>query len=194
VSSITLLAEKTCRSCLEVKERHLFYADKTNKDRLSSFCCECVKARARANRLADPDAYRAKQKVRYRTPKRQAWYAAYHKKVAAHRREYMAAYYAARRTEWRAKYRTPEKDAEYQAQRRSFVLAGGTYMVTERDWRRLVARHGGLCAYCKERPWEHRDHVVPLSRGGRHTIGNLLPACAPCNQSKSARLLMEWPH
>lgn len=65
-------------------------------------------------------------------------------------------------------------------------------LVTEADWRRLVARYRGLCAYCKQRPWTDRDHIIPLSRGGRHSIGNLLPACEFCNTSKHNRLLVEW--
>lgn len=32
------------------------------------------------------------------------------------------------------------------------------------------------------------DHVVPLSRGGPHTVANLVPACLRCNRSKCARL------
>lgn len=64
--------------------------------------------------------------------------------------------------------------------------------VSGRDLRRLVARFGGLCAYCKIRPHEHFDHVIPLAKGGRHAIGNLLPACSACNLSKGAKLLAEW--
>lgn len=37
-----------------------------------------------------------------------------------------------------------------------------------------------------------RDHVVPIRRGGRHSIGNLLPSCNRCNLSKAAKLLVEW--
>lgn len=66
------------------------------------------------------------------------------------------------------------------------------HLVTERDWARLVMRYDGLCAYCRIRPWAHRDHVVPLSRGGSHGIGNLLPACAPCNLTKKSKLLAVW--
>ncbi|MCA9484169.1 MAG: HNH endonuclease [Nitrospina sp.] len=28
------------------------------------------------------------------------------------------------------------------------------------------------------------DHVVPLSRGGRSTKGNIVPACKECNTKK----------
>jgi len=68
-----------------------------------------------------------------------------------------------------------------------------TVAVLERDWRRLVNRYGGCCAYCGDRPNKlHIDHVVPVSRGGRGGIGNILPACATCNVSKHALLLVEW--
>jgi 5-methylcytosine-specific restriction endonuclease McrA len=67
-----------------------------------------------------------------------------------------------------------------------------TLLVTERDWQRLVARFGGLCAYCQSRPATEHDHIFPISKGGRHSIGNLLPACQPCNLSKRDHLLVVW--
>ena len=36
------------------------------------------------------------------------------------------------------------------------------------------------------------DHVIPISKGGSHTIGNICAACEPCNASKSARLISDW--
>lgn len=47
------------------------------------------------------------------------------------------------------------------------------------------------CVYCGS-PYEHADHVIPLSRGGAHSRDNLVPACAACNLSKGAKLLEEW--
>jgi 5-methylcytosine-specific restriction endonuclease McrA len=38
----------------------------------------------------------------------------------------------------------------------------------------------------------HFDHIVALSKGGSHSIGNLCTACGPCNRSKSARLISDW--
>jgi 5-methylcytosine-specific restriction endonuclease McrA len=69
---------------------------------------------------------------------------------------------------------------------------GPTY--TERDWRHLIARYRGMCAYCGVRPAEHRDHVTPVSRGGGNSIGNILPACAQCNLSKGSLFLTEWKY
>lgn len=69
----------------------------------------------------------------------------------------------------------------------------GSVGVKLKDWRRLVHRFRDCCAYCGARPETMQmDHVIPLALGGRHAIGNVLPACPPCNHSKSARLLIEW--
>lgn len=38
----------------------------------------------------------------------------------------------------------------------------------------------------------HIDHIVPISRGGKHEISNLCAACMPCNGSKHNKLPHEW--
>lgn len=63
---------------------------------------------------------------------------------------------------------------------------------TAGDWASLLARHNGMCAYCGKNKAEHRDHVTPIAKGGTDSIGNILPACAPCNLSKGSSLLIEW--
>jgi len=62
-----------------------------------------------------------------------------------------------------------------------------------RWWQQRIA--SGICHYCGRRfaPRElSMDHVVPLSRGGRSTKGNLVPACKGCNTAKKTMLPMEW--
>jgi 5-methylcytosine-specific restriction endonuclease McrA len=48
------------------------------------------------------------------------------------------------------------------------------------------------CAYCGSTTNVTIDHVIPLSRGGKHEADNLAPACLSCNCSKCALLLDEW--
>lgn len=71
---------------------------------------------------------------------------------------------------------------------------GGALKISERDWSRMLLIYGHRCAYCGGGAGEvlEIEHVVPLSRGGRHSIGNVVPACARCNQTKNDRLLVEW--
>lgn len=65
--------------------------------------------------------------------------------------------------------------------------------ITKEIWNAIVAKHNGCCAYCKvETPYLELDHVVPLSRGGKHAVENIVPACRACNTSKNNRTLDEW--
>lgn len=52
-------------------------------------------------------------------------------------------------------------------------------------WKQKVAL--GECHYCKQKfapATLTMDHVVPISRGGRSTKGNTVPACKECNNKK----------
>ncbi|MET3904886.1 hypothetical protein ABIE35_003469 [Paenarthrobacter sp. 4246] len=69
----------------------------------------------------------------------------------------------------------------------------GFVAVTDWEWRRMVRRNGYRCTYCGKRPDRLvMDHVVPLSRGGRHAPGNVTPACTDCNGAKGAMFVCEW--
>ena len=52
-------------------------------------------------------------------------------------------------------------------------------------WKNKIAK--GICYYCKKKfPPEDltMDHIVPLSRGGKSTKGNVVPCCKECNNKK----------
>jgi 5-methylcytosine-specific restriction enzyme A len=60
-------------------------------------------------------------------------------------------------------------------------------------WKRQVAK--GVCHYCGNRFSAKEltmDHIVPVSKGGRTTKGNVVPCCKTCNTEKKSKLLMEW--
>ena len=38
----------------------------------------------------------------------------------------------------------------------------------------------------------HLDHILPISKGGEHSSGNLCVSCARCNQHKHAKTLSDW--
>lgn len=78
--------------------------------------------------------------------------------------------------------------------RRARLLACRSYRFTRADWDRVQRRFGYACAYCGSvRPLQ-KDHVIPLTRGGDHGEGNIVPACGSCNKSKGRRTVMEWRH
>ncbi len=52
-------------------------------------------------------------------------------------------------------------------------------------WKNKIAL--GICHYCQGQfdPTElTMDHIVPLSRGGKSTKGNIVPCCKKCNSDK----------
>ncbi len=55
--------------------------------------------------------------------------------------------------------------------------------------RELFRRDGHLCMYCGRRFADKdltRDHLVPLSRGGKDSWSNVVAACQSCNHAKGA--------
>jgi 5-methylcytosine-specific restriction endonuclease McrA len=59
--------------------------------------------------------------------------------------------------------------------------------LTDQQWALLKKLWAG-CEYCgvTGEPLQ-RDCVLALSRGGRYTLANIVPACGPCNLGKGAR-------
>lgn len=56
--------------------------------------------------------------------------------------------------------------------------------------RAIFARDSSRCAYCGGTA-STIDHVLPRSRGGRHSWDNVVAACSRCNHVKADRTLAE---
>ena len=64
--------------------------------------------------------------------------------------------------------------------------------LTAQEWSR-IREAWGACAYCGTATSAlQRDCVLPLSRGGRYTIENIVPACRSCNASKCNAEVTSW--
>jgi len=64
--------------------------------------------------------------------------------------------------------------------------------LTDEQWTALKVAWGG-CAYCGAAAAAlQRDCVLPVSRGGRYTLENVVPACASCNASKCNAEVGGW--
>lgn len=68
-----------------------------------------------------------------------------------------------------------------QGHRRREITAGLRRKVHERDFY--------ACRYCGARQNLVVDHLVPVSRGGKNTLDNLVTACRTCNLRKLNRSL-----
>jgi 5-methylcytosine-specific restriction endonuclease McrA len=78
------------------------------------------------------------------------------------------------------------------ARRRKRRMDRVEHDLSDAQWTALKAAWGG-CAYCgaSTTPLQ-RDCVLPLSRGGRYTLGNVVPVCRSCNTSKCNAEVTGW--
>lgn len=162
---------------------------------------EMIRERSRRWRAANPEkvketgrVYREKNRVKLRESNR-----AYRIKNIEREREY-----SKKRKEYRREYHAKNRaryvvhDRNRSARKRE---AQGTHTIAET--RDLFKRQKGTCYYCQKKlinPFTKKgsgemanlDHVIPLKRGGRNDIGNLVWACEFCNKSKNDKLPHEW--
>jgi 5-methylcytosine-specific restriction endonuclease McrA len=143
-----------------------------------------INARNKAWQAANPE------KV---TAQRRAYYQAHQEERKAYKRAWSAAN-RAKETAWHAAYAAKNRArmCEIEGRRRVRKEGNGVLKVSARDWRRMLIRYRNRCAYCGEVRKLVMEHIVPIARGGRHSIGNLLPACRSCNARKHDSLLVEW--
>ena len=194
---------KTCSTCKQEKTLDQFSKDRTQPSGLNYQCKACRSAiNKRGYHQAKPVTVTEQTCTKcqvtkpagefYREPR-------YKNGLMTRCKSCFTAATVARRTKeqvnaaalrWRK--RNPEKVREANRRIKAMRRRNERRRWTPADWDRLVARFDGCCAYCGERKDLTLDHVVPVSRGGRHAAGNFLPACVSCNSSKSDKFLAEW--
>jgi 5-methylcytosine-specific restriction endonuclease McrA len=78
------------------------------------------------------------------------------------------------------------------ARRRQRRVAAAINDLTDEQWAALKLAWNG-CAYCGATSGTlQRDCVMAISRGGRYTVDNVVPACASCNASKCNDEVTGW--
>ena len=202
---------KTCSKCRQTLPVSDYRKNKAAKDGLQSACKPCQKQfyidnkskilkQVSEYRKANLDKVRASD-LEYRKRNREKarvrakeWIEANPEKAKATRR----AYYVENRAELISKVRewklaNPERarllDNNSVHRRRQKLSQNGVFKVTVKELRRIRSRP---CVYCGATKKVEVDHVIPLDRGGPHSIGNLAPACSRCNRSKSNLFITEW--
>ncbi|PWT77618.1 MAG: HNH endonuclease [Chloroflexi bacterium] len=58
--------------------------------------------------------------------------------------------------------------------------------LTNEQWLEIQEVQKHKCYYCGNRCKGHltQDHIIPLVRGGGHTLHNVIAACKACNSKK----------
>ena len=190
------MSEKQCSTCKEMKALDQFYKHATNKDRLYSRCKSCHAAIGAEWATAHPESRRrSAQKWRKAHPElvrehKRKWNAE-HAEQGRERSRRWAVVNAGRAKKNVRQWRVANPDAvKLNHQRRRARKAGnGVFIVNPQEIKRLFSRP---CYLCNTAPSTTLDHIVPLAKGGRHAIGNLLGACRSCNSRKHDMFLFEF--
>jgi 5-methylcytosine-specific restriction endonuclease McrA len=66
-----------------------------------------------------------------------------------------------------------------------------TFKILDKEFKKLYA---SACVFCGSKEKITMDHIIPISRSGNHSIGNLQPLCRRCNSSKKSRLVSEYKY
>ena len=78
------------------------------------------------------------------------------------------------------------------ARKRKRRMARVEHDLSAAQWAELGDAWGG-CAYCGgDGAALQKDCMLPISRGGRYTLSNVVPACGSCNASKCNTEVTTW--
>lgn len=85
------------------------------------------------------------------------------------------------------KYRVNHRDRIViaESKRKQAVVEGD---LTTEQWIGIKSVHNQKCAICKKETKLTLDHIIPLSKGGKHTASNIQPLCKSCNSRKGNKL------
>jgi 5-methylcytosine-specific restriction endonuclease McrA len=161
---------KTCTKCGQTKSVELFYKGNGYKGGYRPRCKSCFN-----------QASKDKKSEYYLSNRPEIL-----QKVSRYRSENVLEI-ASKRAKWRSL--NSEKTSLYSYKRRAKFKENGTFLITAKEIDKLKSLN---CFACGKSGQIQIDHIIPIARGGRHSIGNLLPLCSKCNLSKNKKTFMEW--
>lgn len=192
-----------CSKCGRVGSADEFRKDRRRKTGVASWCLDCHrlalrKCSARRRNAIPRDELRAIWREDYyrRAATNPEWkpkrfLETEEEKVAARREADKRWYWNNQEkklkslSDWRKSNK--DKVRDQCATRRARMAAGPVERIRRAD---IWTRDGGVCHICGDmcdpNKWE-LDHVIPLSRGGTHTVGNVAVSHPSCNKKK-------WTH
>lgn len=184
---------KLCRTCKETKELSEFTKDKECINGVTNICKVCTNIRRKRYREANPD------QVAKIYAKNKEWKKENRDKILKQASDRFSKRDPSLKIESAKKYKTSVKGkiatVAYNRKRKNGIQATSDGTITSKTLTNLLTVQDFKCAYCncvldKTVPFSvHLDHVIPISKGGKHSLDNVVWSCAKCNLLKGDNLL-----
>jgi len=193
---------KACIRCNQIKAMTDFAIDRSKKTGYKSVCLRCKRVEYGQENLDAPRQVKSDNPIR--GPERYRIWAKANpeKRREINKRHIIKSESKVRHAELQRVYRqknpdaykvwvrnNPDKALEINNRRRLAFYKKNSFKITKKEVSRL---YNSPCFYCGTNHNIQIDHAMPIARGGKHSIGNLLPACKKCNQSKHSKTIMEF--
>lgn len=200
------MTTKVCSSCNQSKPLSEFHKHRGTRDGLSGTCKVCACARTAAWMKAHPEQQKKNARSAYlRNRDEYIQRASQWKNDNPAKRRSISATWSrnnrARLAVAQRRRRQNNLDAYRAVGRRAAAIRRERELLNDQStpislewWQTLFEIiETKACVYCGRAPVAlTMDHFIPVTKGGKTEIGNLIPCCKPCNSSKSNHDPEEW--
>jgi len=164
---------KTCTKCKQSKQLSEFNKNKNYKDGFSYVCRNCKKIEQKEYRLVNKETISIKRKLSIPTIH------SIKSKTTSQRK-------------WRRNNKEMQRENARRSdnKRRALKVSTENGTITKESLDKLLILQHKECHYCGIclDQTKQLDHYIPLSKGGPHSIDNVVWSCAKCNNHKRAKM------
>ena len=185
---------KQCNKCGEVKPINDYSPQEKGLYGVRAVCKVCVNLAAKQYRLDNPEKARASVRKWASKNDRSAYSKQYRElnkqKILLKEklyRENNPEKLKQKSLNWQKN--NLDKIAFSMSQRRARLKNNGIFYIRDSFIKKL---YDSQCVVCGTNENITADHIIPISRGGSHSEGNLQPLCKSCNSQKQSKTMTEW--
>lgn len=184
---------KKCKKCHTIKDVSEFSFANILKNLYQTWCKECMReyyAKNKEKIKKDSDEYYKKNKHKIKE-----YYKIYGVKYRGidknkdNKKKYQQRWNS---TEVGiiSKCNRNHKRRDFKIKNNDGTLPINTNYPLSKELENLLVKQNHKCAYCGSSlvKYKHLDHIIPLSKGGNHSIKNVEWLCPSCNFKKGSRL------
>lgn len=199
-------AKNMCRSCYCYVNVHgkIIHCTVCNRDRVYGGIGICQSCKTRQSQMKDyeefkkrhannernrrkrmGEKYNALERIRSQTPKRKVQRGENMLKWQRNNKEHLK--------EYRKEYRQRQNEKVKTSDQNKRVRKMNAGKLTPEEWKEILKIHNHSCYYCgRNDVILEQEHKIPLIRGGKHSVENVVPACRECNARKYTKTEEEF--